>query len=537
MSVSEQLVQSVFRTIPPRLRGPGGAVAVVKDGRLLGQTVWGFADLGRRIPMTADTPMPICSISKQMTCAVLLDLERNPTSAMSKGDADVRGLFEAELKRLLRPEMMTKDGKLTLEHLCDNRSGIRDYWALTALWGAKPEGRFDLDKDGPQARGRLRSFHFEPGTEYSYSNTNFHILARIIEKVSGESFEALLGERVFGPAGMKTARLCADTSRLPEPCVGYEGDEKRGYTPAINRIEWDGDAGIVASLSDMVAYEGYLDRSLSDPTSWYRTAIEPSQYSDGTPAVYRYGLSHVDVEGVETIGHGGALRGFRSRRLQVPKERLSVVAMLNHESEAGTLAEHVLRGILNLQRPQLPVVAPAPDWFGTFIDDTTSLAITVSPGVKGKVSIYYAGYPESVTLTEPFHGVSRDMTATVKEDTLHVDRLKDHRRIRAVRVVQGDTPVDNAFYQGDFYCAEIDSTFHCYDQGGVMFGAFDGFLGEGPAQQMRHIGGHVWALACPRGMDAPAPGDWTVVFNCKEGSVVDVGLGCWLARSLLYVKK
>lgn len=534
MSVSEQLVQSVFKTIPPRLRGPGGAVAVVKDGHLLGQTVWGYADLDKRIPMTADTPMPICSISKQMTCAVLLDLERNPTSSMSNGD--IRGQFEAELKRLLRPEI-TKDGKLTLEHLCDNRSGIRDYWALTTLWGAKPEGQFDLDKDGPQARDRLRSFHFEPGTEYSYSNTNFHILARIIEKVSGESFEVLLGERVFGPAGMKTARLCADTSKLPEPCVGYEGDEKRGYTPAVNRIEWDGDAGIVASLSDMVAYEGYLDRSLSDPTSWYQTAIEPSQYSDGTPAVYRYGLSHVDVEGVETIGHGGALRGFRSRRLQVPKERLSIVAMLNHESEAGTLAEHVLRGILNLQKPQFPVVAPTPDWFGTFIDDRTSLAITVSPSVKGKVSIYYAGYPESITLTEPSRGVSRDMTATLTLDALHIERLKDHRALRAVRVAQSDTPVDNAFYQGDFYCAEIDSTFHCYDQGGVMFGAFDGFLGEGPVQLMRYVGGHVWTLSCPRGMDAPAPGDWTVVFKCEKDAVVGVGIGCWLARSLYFVKQ
>ncbi|KAM0424182.1 hypothetical protein ACHAPT_010552 [Fusarium lateritium] len=533
MSVTEELIQGVFKTIPPRLRGPGGAVAVVKDGHLRGQTVWGYADLEQRIPMTADIPMPICSISKQMTCAVLLDLERNPTPAMAKDD--IRGQFSAELGRLLHPEM-TQNSGLTINHLCDNRSGIRDYWALTTLWGAKPEGRFDLDKDGVQARDRLRSFHFEPGTEYSYSNTNFHILARLIEKVSGESFESLLGERVFGPAGMKTALLGADTSKLPPPCVGYEGDERRGYTPAINRIEWDGDAGIVASLSDMVAYEGYLHRRLTDPTSWYRTAIEPAQYSDGTPAIYHYGLSHVDVEGVATIGHGGALRGFRSRRLQVPKERLSVVVMLNHESEAGTIAEHVLRGLLNLQRPQFPVVVPSPTWFGAFLDGNTQLAITVAPGVKGKVSITYAGYPESITLTEPMRGSSRDMTATMDGNTLRLERLKDHRTINASRIAPSVSPVDNTLYQGDFYCAEIDSTFHCSDQGGVMFGAFDGFLGQGPAQLMRYLGDHIWALSCPRGMDAPAPGDWTVVFRFEGVSVVGVTVGCWLARRLEFVK-
>ena len=71
-----------------------------------------------------------------------------------------------------------------------------------------------------------------------------------------------------------------------------------------------------------------------------------------------------------------------------------------------------------------------------------------------------------------------------------------------------------------------------------MFGTFEGFLGHSPAQFMRYLGGDVWALANPRGMDAKPPGDWTLVFHRDEkGDVTGVTIGCWLARKIEFVKK
>ena len=65
-------------TIPQNYKGPGGVVAVVKDGEVVLSNAWGFADLRTRQPMTAQTRMPICSVSKQFTCGVLLDSVGEP---------------------------------------------------------------------------------------------------------------------------------------------------------------------------------------------------------------------------------------------------------------------------------------------------------------------------------------------------------------------------------------------------------------------------------------------------------------------------
>jgi CubicO group peptidase (beta-lactamase class C family) len=78
MAKQVQEVQEILETIPSLYRGPGGAIAVLKDGELIAQKTWGYAGMDKRIPITSQTLMPICSISKQMVCALLLDLESNP---------------------------------------------------------------------------------------------------------------------------------------------------------------------------------------------------------------------------------------------------------------------------------------------------------------------------------------------------------------------------------------------------------------------------------------------------------------------------
>ncbi|KAF5023739.1 hypothetical protein F66182_4213 [Fusarium sp. NRRL 66182] len=537
MPVTKQVVNDVLKTLPSRIRGPGAAIAVVSEGVLISQLVWGYADFNLRIPMTPETQLPICSISKQMLCALVVDLQRNPPPEVA-AKGDVRGQFEAKLRELL-PEL-TRNGNLVLDDLCNNRSGIRDYWAMTLLWGARPEDQYSLaEHNGPMMERISKSLHFEPGTEYSYSNTNFNIIARVVEAVTGESLSSLLNERIFAPAGMKTAMLGADTAKLPPPCVGYEGDEQRGYMPAENNIQWAGDAGIVASLTDMVAYESFLDRSLFDTQSWYRAITQSPPFKDGIVSVYAQGLAHSQVGSAKAIGHGGALRGFRLNRTHVPEERLSVVVLFNHEAGAGPLAEYIIQNIVGLQKPPPPTLIDAsPSWPGVYLDKDTQLAVTVALGVKGQIIITYANYAEPVKLTDPGRGETRSMAVVLNGDTLRIQRLEENRTITASRLTLGSAPVDNTQFQGDFYCAEIDSTFHCVNQGGLVFGTFDGYLGKSPAQFMRYLGGDVWALANPRGMDAKPPGDWTLVFRRDEkNAVVGVTIGCWLARRIEFVRK
>ena len=228
-----QSLDDVIEDLPRRYPGPGGAVCVVKDGVAVVRHAWGFADLERRIPYTPATLAPICSITKQFTCATLLSVAPDPSI--------LDGVIAASLPRLEGERPSTLD-------LANNQSGLRDYWALTVLAGAMPEGVFTLADANALVR-LTSSLHFRPGTAYSYSNGNFRMLAAAIAERSGRDFGELLIDRIAGPAAMNTAVFQADTGAVPGGAMGYEGTMATGWRPGVNRIHWCGDAGLHASVS------------------------------------------------------------------------------------------------------------------------------------------------------------------------------------------------------------------------------------------------------------------------------------------------
>ncbi|KAK5112224.1 hypothetical protein LTR62_004385 [Meristemomyces frigidus] len=542
MSHSNPNIETILNAVPHLRRGPGGVIAVIKDGQVLGQRAWGYADLDQRIPMTTKTAFPICSISKQMVCLAMVSLLKTPTKAMQARREDTSKQFDAALRQLL-PNLDTE--KVRMQDLYNMQSGIRDYWAMTTLWGARPDDQFSLLHHADQALQRIKSFHFEPGTEYSYSNVNFHVLGRILENVSGMSLAQLLSERLFVPAGMTTAHLCPNTNGLPLPIVGYEGNETTGFFKAINRIEWAGDAGIAASLEDMIAYEKYLDHSLTEPGSLYAQSSKQQHFKNGTPAAYGYGLARADLAGRKSIAHGGALRGFRHERVQLPDERLSVVVMYNFETPPNIPVDYVVEKLLNWEEPKPEIFTAAKGWKGDYLDPETELSISITHGDREKPNTLGLSYgpgthEELITLTSEHEANSDSMKAKLEGDTLHVERLVENRTIKASRITPltetEKAQISSADYTGRYFCEESDSTFTISGDQGTLYGAFDGFLGRGPIWLMRPLGKDVWSLGNPRGLDSTPPGDWTVVFKRGGGGVEGATLGCWLARKVKYVR-
>jgi CubicO group peptidase (beta-lactamase class C family) len=543
MAAPKSSISEILADVPSRFRGPGGAVAVIKNGELLGQKCWGYADLKRRIPMTADMMMPICSISKQMLCGLLTDLERTPTPAMVAQGDEPSKQFADQLRELLHPGLFQyANKKLTMKHLCNNQSGLRDYWALSVCWGANPEDRFSIAEHGPQVLDRLRNFHFKPGTQYSYANTNFFIIARVIEKVTGEELGKLLEERIFKPAGMKTAKLCADTAKHPPPVVGYEGDEETGFIPAVNRIEWAGDAGIVASLEDMVAYEQFIDRSARDPQSWYAINSQQQTFENGVHAAYGYGLGRQYVDGVLTVRHGGALRGFRLSRCYAPVPRISVVVLLNNDRmEPGEVSDYILKRLLGKEESRdepEDAIEISPWWLKTWLDVESALAIHVSEAKPGDILFKYFSKPVKMRAISASSALGDGMTASLQPNrTMRVQIAKDNWVFDA-RAAGKPMPTNQSLeLHGTYRCPYIDSVVHLSGSGGAMYAMFDGFLGEGPVHLLRPIGTDLWALACPRAMDHAPPGDWTLsVRRYDDGRVVGLTISNWLARILEYLK-
>ena len=318
------------------------------------------------------------------------------------------------------------------------------------------------------------------------------------------------------------------------------GDEARGHTPAVNKIVWEGDAGIVACLNDMVAYEKHLHRSWDDEGSVYRALASEQKFVDGTPTRYGNGLARDKIGDFGAMGHGGGLRGFSLHRRHVPEKRVSAVVMFNHMAMASSAGSDILKRVLKVPSPaKASDLTPAPEWYGSFFDANTQLAYSVIRGKTENEIVFSNRRPETVKLTAANQAESPDIIAKINGDSLEMKRLTDNRKVSATRLKRTLAPGQAADYIGDYRCEEIKSTFHCTGDGksGMLYGSFDGFLGKGPIYLVRHAGDDVWILANPRAMDDAPPGDWTLAFKRDngKGAICGVTIGCSLARKLEYV--
>lgn len=507
-------LEAFVRQIPQNYKGPGGVVAVVKDGEVVLRHAWGFADLATRQVMTAETRMPICSISKQFTCGVLLDAVGEP-ELLDDALAAYLDKFEEE-----RPS--TRD-------LCNNQSGLRDYWALTVLCGADPEAVF-LPEHAQSLLRRLKTTHFEPGSHYSYCNGNFRILADLIEAHTGRTLVDLLSERIFKPAGMKTAELIPDTALFNE-CTGYEGDTVRGFLPAINRLHWMGDAGICASLDDMIAWEQFIDATRGDETGLYRRLSGPQTFIDGANAPYGFGLKFEETGGKRLTGHGGALRGWRCQRWHCADERLSTIAMFNFEGGASDVAFKLMNIALGVSTSEPQRAEADTAWFGSWLCQDTGLVLSLEDAGCGRLKARFGTGPEMMDVESA--NEARSSMTTIRRDGDVIELLRDDENLRLMmNRIKGEARQDII---GRYHSDELNADLLLVSEGGAIYGAFEGFLGKSDMYPLYSAGADVWLLPVQRSLDAPSPGEWKLVFRRDDkGAITDVSVGCWLARGVEY---
>lgn len=514
-SHSARLDQAV-ESLPRTYTGPGGAVAVLRNGDVLIRHTWGWANAERRIPFTPRTLFRMCSITKQFTCGLVLDAFPDPSVL----DGDVR----ARLPLLEQ----APPGAL---HLCHNQSGLRDYWAVAMLLGSPVEAPFG-ESEAARIIASTRTLHFAPGTRFSYVNQNFRLLSDILQQRTGRGFAELLRTRLFDRAGMESAFLAADTTAMPDGTTGYEGSPASGFRAAENRILWTGDAGLGASLDDMIAWERHIDATRDDPDALYRRMSAQVRYGDGREAAYGFGLSRSTEFGRSVTGHGGALRGWRSHRLYVPSERASVVVLFNHMANAHDAAIDLLGAVLGEQGPQPDRTLPAPGWLGAYVEPETGLAVRIDPGAAGQVRLRYGHSADELDLRADGSAGSGEGTRLRQgQGGLWMDRPRENQS-SCLRPLKGVPATDVA---GRYRCEELDAALTVTDTGGVLYGAFSGFLGQGRMEMLDPVGPDVWVLPCPRALDHTPPGDWTLAFRRDgAGRVEGVEVGCWLARRLAY---
>ncbi len=193
----------------------GLSVGVMQDGKVIFAKAYGMASLATRTPVTVTTMFPVGSVTKQFTCTTALLLAQDGKLQMADR---VAKYFPA----------LTRANDITLLDLGQHVAGYRDYYPLDFV---DREMRRDVTADAIMKEYATRPLDFDPGTRWSYSNTNFTVLGAVAERVSGKPLGALMAERIFGPLGMKHTSFDPPANGSPM-ATGYTDWALAGPVPA-----------------------------------------------------------------------------------------------------------------------------------------------------------------------------------------------------------------------------------------------------------------------------------------------------------------
>ena len=338
-SIAGQL-DSIIKKGVAEKRIVGLSVGVMQNGKVILTKAYGVRDLTTKDPVTTRTMFGIGSVTKQFTCSALLMLAEEHKLALSD---PVAKYFPS----------LTRARDITLLDLGGHLSGYHDYYPLDFV---------DREMQKPAMADEIinefatHPLDFEPRSRYSYSNTGFLILGRVIEKVSGESYGSFITKRIFTPLHLeRTTYEPATTTSAADMARGYTSFGLSEPIPAEPEARgWAGAAGAIWSTpTDLLAWDlSLLDRKLLSPSS-FATLTTAQRLTDGRSSGYGCGESVNDRGPAVVLSHGGAVSGFVAQNTVIPATRSAVVMLSN--TDASPIGE-IFQALVSRMLPPSPDV-------------------------------------------------------------------------------------------------------------------------------------------------------------------------------------
>lgn len=302
---------------------PGLVFAVARDGNVVDQRAYGYADLELRAPAMPQTVFEIGSLTKQFTAAATLQL-------VEEGRLDLGRTLGDEW-----PDAPEHWRKITLRHVLRHTSGLRNHVAVPGYLAMFKTDLFGVTEPGP--KDVVHRFHdlpseFEPGQSWAYDNTGYWLLGRILERVSGQDYFSLLERRLFAPAGLVATRSTAAAPLVPGRARGYEwtgqGYENR---PALPPAVAFSAGSVLSTVGDLARWVAALTSGRVVSAASLDALWTPAPNRDGTTPPYDYGYGWFlgDVDGTPFVQHSGGTPGFSSVLYHFPTQRLTVVMLAN----------------------------------------------------------------------------------------------------------------------------------------------------------------------------------------------------------------
>jgi len=309
---------------------PGLAVAVVKDGQIIYKKGYGLANLEYNIPITTSSIFHIASVSKQFTVFSILLLEKQGKLRLND---DIRKYI---------PEVPDFGKKITLRHLATHTSGLRDQWNLLAMAGWRLDDVITKEHV-LKLVSKQKALNFNPGSEYTYCNTGFTLLAEVVSRVSNMSFAEFTKAHIFTPLQMNNTLFYDDHEKVVKNRAYSYYSTHTGYKKNVLSYANVGATSLFTTVEDLSKWSLNFNNPIVGDATIFNTMNTPAILNNGKKFGGALGQFVGKYKGLKEIQHGGADAGYRSYLTRFPKENFSVIVFSNSaEFNAGSMAHKVV---------------------------------------------------------------------------------------------------------------------------------------------------------------------------------------------------
>jgi CubicO group peptidase (beta-lactamase class C family) len=313
--------------------GPGCSVGVGVDGKSVLTKAYGMADLEHDVKNTPETIFEAGSVSKQFTAAAVLLLARDGKLSL---DDPVRKYV---------PELPDYGTALTIRHMLNHTSGLRDWGNIAAIAGWPRGSRVHTHAHVLEIVSRQRSLNFPPGSHWSYTNTGYNLAAILVSRVSGLSFSDFTKRRIFEPLGMTHTSWRDDHTRIVKSRAIAYSEQSDGFHILMPFENVHGNGGLLTTVGDLLKWnENFSDPKVGD-ASFVAQQQHPGKFNDGRSLDYAFGLFVDSYKGVREIYHSGSTAGYNAFLAQYPDRHVSVAVLCNVTTGSATQYAHAVADI------------------------------------------------------------------------------------------------------------------------------------------------------------------------------------------------
>lgn len=331
---------------------PGVAVAVIKNGDIIFRRGYGMADLENGVQITPTTKFHVGSISKQFTAMAIQML-------IQEG----RLLLDDDVRKFL-PELPDFGKTITVRHLLNHTSGLREQLQLLFMAGWRLEDVVTED-DLLRMIGRQRELNFEPGAEFLYSNTNYTLLALLVQRASGKPLAQYAAEKIFRPLEMTNTRFRDDYRTVTRNLALSYIPTPQGVKHMFISGSYVGSSGLMTTVEDLARWDKNFYSREAGGSEVIERMLTRGRLKDGQEIDYASGLNvGRQYLGLRTVEHTGEDAGYVADFLQFPDQRFSVIVLSNSGAfDAVDTARRVAELYLadEIRKAQSnPITAPTP---------------------------------------------------------------------------------------------------------------------------------------------------------------------------------